>query len=279
MSLVEPTAGRPAASSDVRITAVEAIPFQLPYRRAPRFASGTVERADNVLVRLHTDAGLTGVAEAQPRPYTYGETQRSIVAAIGELLAPLVVGADPADPVALHDRCRSVIGNNVARGALDLAAWDLAGKVAGRPAGRLLGDAATRVAAAHMVSLAEPEAMAAEALELHERHGVRTFKVKVGRSAALDVAATRAIRDALPDATLYVDANRGWDRAEAERAGDALIELGARAIEEPLPLDDLEGRRALAAAWSVPLVGDESCISLRHVAAELDAGAVGTVSV
>ena len=63
----------------VRITAVEAIPFALPYRRAPKFASGSVDSADNVLVRVHTDAGLVGQAEAQPRPYTYGETQTSIV--------------------------------------------------------------------------------------------------------------------------------------------------------------------------------------------------------
>ena len=44
----------------VKITAVEAIPFALPYRRAPKFASGSVDRADNVLVRVHTDAGLVG---------------------------------------------------------------------------------------------------------------------------------------------------------------------------------------------------------------------------
>ncbi len=61
-----------------------------------------------------------------------------------------------------------------------------------------------------MVSFDTPEAMAEEAVAVHERYGVRTFKVKVGREPALDVAATRAIREALPDAELYVDANRGW---------------------------------------------------------------------
>ncbi len=52
----------PAGS--VRITAVEAIPFAVPCRRAPRFASGSVSNADNVLVRVHTDAGIVGRAEA-----------------------------------------------------------------------------------------------------------------------------------------------------------------------------------------------------------------------
>ena len=78
-----------------RIVEVEAIPYALPYRRPARFASGAVERADNVLVRIHTDAGLVGHAEAQPRPYTYGETQASIVAAIRGWFGPRLLGMRP----------------------------------------------------------------------------------------------------------------------------------------------------------------------------------------
>ena len=59
-----------AGRGEARVTAVEAIPFAVPYRRPAGFASGTVTTADNVLVRVHTDAGLVGQAEAQPRPYT-----------------------------------------------------------------------------------------------------------------------------------------------------------------------------------------------------------------
>ena len=88
-------AADPRASTDVRITALEAIPFAVPYRHPAGFASGTVTTADNVLVRVHTDAGLVGQAEAQPRPYTYGETQASIVHTVRETLAALIVGLDP----------------------------------------------------------------------------------------------------------------------------------------------------------------------------------------
>ena len=99
MSLTEPAVSPgldiPAAIGAVRITAVEAIPFAVPYRRPARFASGQVDTADNVLVRVHTDAGVVGSAEAQPRPYTYGETQASIVSLVRDVLAPRVVGLDP----------------------------------------------------------------------------------------------------------------------------------------------------------------------------------------
>jgi L-alanine-DL-glutamate epimerase-like enolase superfamily enzyme len=76
-----------------------------------------------------------------------------------------------------------------------------------------------------------------------------------------------------------VDANQGWSYAQALRTGDALIELGVDAIEEPIPAADREGRRRLAMRWRVPMIGDESCISLSHVAGSLDDGAIRTVSV
>jgi L-alanine-DL-glutamate epimerase-like enolase superfamily enzyme len=262
-----------------RITAVEAIPFALPYRRAPKFASGEVSSADNVLVRVHTDAGLVGQAEAQPRPYTYGETQASIVDAVGGALNEALTGVDPLRIERVAARCARVAGNYVARGAVDLAVWDVIGKLLGRPCHTLLGGFADDVAAAHMVSLGAPAEMAEEAVEVRERLGVTTFKVKVGRAPALDVAAVRAVREALPDADLYVDANRGWSYDDAARAGDELAELGVRAIEEPISVDDRAGRRRLAERWDVPLGGDESCISLAHVVRALEEGAVRVVSI
>jgi L-alanine-DL-glutamate epimerase-like enolase superfamily enzyme len=265
--------------SDIRISALEAVPFAVPYRRPAGFASGTVTTADNVLVRVHTDAGLVGQAEAQPRPYTYGETQDSIVSAVGTTLHELLLGVNPLHTEVVAERCGRIAGHRVARGAVDLAVWDLAGQLLGCPCHVLLGGYSSDVAVAHMISFGTPDEMAADALAVHERLGVRTFKIKVGRAPELDVAATRAVRDALPDADLYVDANRGWSFQDALRAGDELVALGVRAIEEPIALDDHAGRRRLADRWPVPLVGDESCISLRHVARELEDGTVRAVSV
>jgi L-Ala-D/L-Glu epimerase len=263
----------------VRITGVEAIPFALPYRRAPKFASGSVDSADNVLVRVHTDAALVGHAEAQPRPYTYGETQTSIVDTVSGRLNETLAGVDPLRTELVAERCGRLAGNQVARGAVDLAVWDLVGQILGCPCHTLMGGFADGVSAAHMVSLAEPAAMADEAVAITEQLGVRTFKVKVGRDPALDLAAVRAIRDALPDADLYVDANRGWSYEAAARVGDELADLGVRAIEEPISIDDRAGRLRLADRWQVPLVGDESCISLAHVDRALEEGAVRMVSV
>src|ERR1700758_1545906 len=104
----------------MQITDVEAIPYSLPVQRVARFASGARERADHVLVRVHTDDGLIGQAEAQPRPYTYGETQASIVAAVNGWLGAALRGVDPLATELAFERCAALPGNFVARGAADL---------------------------------------------------------------------------------------------------------------------------------------------------------------
>lgn len=72
----------------MKITQIEAIPFAIPYIKPLKFASGEVHVAEHVLVRVHTDEGVVGVAEAPPRPFTYGETQASIIAVINGIFAP-----------------------------------------------------------------------------------------------------------------------------------------------------------------------------------------------
>ncbi len=251
--------------------------MRLPMRRPGVFASGRIDVADNVLVRLHSESGLVGHAEAQSRPYTYGGSQATILATVRDRLGPRLVGRSALRPELLYELVRDPDADRVARGAVDLAVWDLVGQLLGRPVGELLGGYAEDVAVAHMVSLDAPAAMAQEAVEAAERFGVQTFKIKVGREPELDVAAVRAVREALPEAELYVDANRGWTVKQALDAIPRLCELGVLAVEEPV--GDGEGRRRIAAASPVALIGDESCVSLQHVAAARAEGAISVVSV
>ena len=89
----------------MKITKIEAIPFSIPYRKPLSFASGQVTDAAHVLVRVHTDDGLVGTAEAPPRPFTYGETQASIVGVIpvGHVFVDGMAVGDIGD-LAIKDR-------------------------------------------------------------------------------------------------------------------------------------------------------------------------------
>lgn len=264
----------------MKISAVEAIPLAVPFRRPFAFASGQATAADHVLVRITTDDGLVGHGEAPPRPYTYGETATSVVAAVRDLFAPVLIGADPFARERLRADLARTVANNAARGAIDVALWDLVGQACGQPVHALLGHAADDVAAAHMIGLGTPSEMVADAVEMNDRYGVEAFKVKVGRDLAHDLAAVRELRRELGDAVeLYADANRGWDADTAVVAARRLADLGVTMLEEPNPADDVLGRRRIVASSPIPVVGDESTITLGGVARSLLDGDSQAISV
>lgn len=264
----------------MKISSVEAIPLAIPYRRPFGFASGRVTAADHVLVRITTDDGLVGHGEAPPRPYTYGETATSIVAAVRDLFVPVLVGADPFARERLRAELDRTVANNTAKGAIDVALWDLVGQACGQPVHVLLGHAADDVRAAHMIGLGTPAEMVADACEVRDEHGVEAFKIKVGRELGVDMDAVRALRAELGEhVELYADANRGWDADTAIVAARRLHDHGVTMLEEPNPAADVLGRRRIVAASPMPVVGDESTITLGGVARSLLDGDAEAISV
>ncbi|WP_060888420.1 mandelate racemase/muconate lactonizing enzyme family protein [Streptomyces caniscabiei] len=265
----------------MKIVKVEAIPFAIPYAKPLKFASGEVHTADHVLVRVHTDEGLTGTAEAPPRPYTYGETQESIVAVIGKIFAPEILGLSALEREAVHARLERTVGNPTAKAALDMALWDILGQAAGMPVSGLLGGYSDRMRVSHMVGFAPDEEMVAEAERVRDTYGITTFKVKVGRRPyTRDVQACRALRAALgPDAELYVDGNRGWTASESARALREMADLGLTFAEELCPADDVLGRRWLVAQSPIPFIADESATRAAEVTRELLGGSATAISI
>lgn len=265
----------------MKIERIEAIPFAVPYRKPLRFASGEVHTADHVLVRVHGEDGVIGVAEAPPRPFTYGETQASIVAVIDQVFAPEITGLSVFDREQIHARLDRTVANPTAKAAVDMAVWDVIGRTLGVPVSSLLGGFTDRMRVSHMVGFAPDSTMVAEAEWMRDEYGVTTFKVKVGRRPIdLDVGACRALRSALgPDVELYVDGNRGWTPSEAARALDRMADLDLTLSEELVPADQVLGRRWLTGRTSIPTVADESATRPGEVTRELLDGAANMISI
>ena len=265
----------------MKITEVEAIPFAIPYRKPLRFASGAVAAAEHVLVRISTDEGLVGVAEAPPRPFTYGETQASIATAVRDLFTPALLGRRPTEREAVREDLDRTVANPAAKAAVDMALWDLIGKEADQPVSELLGGYADRMRVAHMVGFAPVAEMVAEAERVRDEHGITAFKVKVGRRPfRQDVEACRALRGALgDDVELYVDGNRGWTASESLRALRAMDDLDLTLAEELCPADDVLGRRWLVERSQVPFVADESATRPGEVTRELLSGSATAISI
>lgn len=140
----------------MKVTGIEAIPFSLPLRRPTALRTGTFSTADQVLVRVHTDEGLVGQAEAAPLPMAHGESQESVVAAIRDWLGPALKGLDPLALEQAWERMAWVVANDTAKAAVDLALHDVVGQAVGRPCHVLLGGYADEISVTHLLFFGSP---------------------------------------------------------------------------------------------------------------------------
>jgi L-Ala-D/L-Glu epimerase len=265
----------------VKIERIEAIPYAIPYTHPLKFASGEVTTADHVLLRVHTDTGLVGEADAPPRPYTYGETQASIVAIVEQVFAPQVTGLDVLDRGKIHAVLNRTIHNQVAKGALDIALWDLMGKATETPVHKLLGGYTDHMRVSHMLGFRPAQELLDEALRFGEEYGITTFKLKVGRRPlGLDIEACRVLREGLgEDVDIYLDANRGWTANEALEVLRRTEGLGLSLLEEPCDAKEAMSRRRLVEKSPIPVVGDESVPTAGDVSRELLSGGCNAICI
>ncbi|NLH98052.1 MAG: mandelate racemase/muconate lactonizing enzyme family protein [Chthonomonadales bacterium] len=279
----------------MKITAITATPVRLdiPYPLYPGEGAGTkiewgkrsrftplrpTPMLEYVLVRVETDAGITGWGEAQADIGFFGETVEQVRAAVADYMGPQLIGQDPLDREYLH----SVIayrGNGCAKSGIDMALHDLAGRVMGVPVSTLLGGRRrTRVPVAIEVPGGSPDAMAKACADLMVQ-GVRAFKPKVGGYPDADADRLRAIREAVgPDVSIRADANQGYSPKEAirlcrlcERHG-----VGLELLEQPVAAHDLAGMAFVRRSVDTLIEADESCFTpqdalaiIRHEAADV----------
>jgi len=213
---------------------------------AGRFTIARGSRTEAVVVTA-TIARDGAIGRGECVPYArYGETIEGVVAAI-ESVRPQVEGG--FDRFALQ----GALPPGAARNAIDCALWDFEAKRAGVPAHVSAGIHRLRPATtAYTISLDTPDAMAEVAARVAERP---ILKIKLGGEGG-DFERIRAVRAAVPDATLIADANEGWTEATVERHLAACAEAGFALIEQPLPADRDGCLRSIARP--VPLCADES---------------------
>ncbi len=218
------------------ITSVEVIKLNLPYKEPFVISLGVIESATNVVVKIHTNSGLTGMGECAPFVTIVGETQETVFE-LSRQVAKLLKGKDP---FALEERLteidRAVAGNYTMKSAFDMALYDLLAKKANMPLYQLLGGSNNREIYTDMtISIGTPEKVAKDALAFKEA-GFPAIKVKLGTTTKADVARIRAIREAVgDDYPIRIDANQGWNTVTAINTLQALAEFNIEHCEEPVP--------------------------------------------
>jgi mandelate racemase len=212
-----------------------------------------------ILIDLYTDEGIVGRSYLEP--YTV-KTMRYLVPALhdfGEMFKGRQI-----TPVELYDLARRSLHfvgyqgmSMIAVSGLDMAAWDALAKAAGMPLCVLLGGSVGPVKAynSNGLWLKEPEAVAAEAIELRDEGGFTGLKLRLGRAQIRDDLATiAAVRKAVgDDMHLMVDFNQGLHLGEALQRCHMIDDLGLTWIEEPVVYDNFDGYARLAAELKTPI--------------------------
>lgn len=240
----------------------------------------------HTIIAVMTDQGRVGWGSVF--------TSEELVRASLSLLKPLYTGESALEPERVSEKLHQNMfwlgrGGAITHtiSGIDIALWDLLGKAAGQPVGRLIGGRhRERVRPYASLLMREPERMAGELLPV-KAQGFRAFKIGWGpfgrRNAATDEAIVKAARDAVgADSLLMVDAggsdafwpgNFKW----AMRAAEMLADYGVYWFEEPLDPDALEDFVALRRASPVPIAGGEVLTRRQSFAPWLKAGAFDIV--
>ena len=221
-------------------------------------ATGTMQFAQNIFIRIHTSDGITGVGECSAFPMITGETQATCYEMAKDFAA--IWKGKPAGQIRerLEELDLFTAGNYTAKSAFDLALYDIAAKAAGQPLYRFLGGQHKRIESDLTIGIGTPEKMAVQAVEFKEK-GVRIIKVKLGKNAADDIERIRQIRQAIgDDIKLRIDANQGWNYTDAVFALTALGAFDIEFCEQPMRKWNDELLPQLCRLSPIPIMADES---------------------
>ena len=221
------------------------------------------------LVEIQTDEGITGWGEC----FGPGNVALANKTIVEDVIQPMILGDDPINRDMIWHKVYNLLRDHGQKGmalqslsGVDIALWDIAGKVAKLPLHALIGGAHRKQVAAYgygmmlkRESTAEHIARFKDEAAAIKDMGFVATKMKIGLGAKDDIRLCEAVRRGIgDDFDFMVDANHCYTTADAFHVGRALEELGAYWFEEPVAPEDLDGYRELRAGLKVNIAGGEA---------------------
>ncbi len=254
----------------MKITRVEIIPVSIPFAKPMVMSGGPVKCADAVVLKIHTDEGITGVAETGDTSLWYmGESQDSIMSNLINVFVPqILIGEDPFNIEKIVARMDKVArANNQSKAVVDYALHDLMGRALGVPLYKLLGGLSNpKIPLAFVMSSGTPEQVGAEAKKL-VKAGFKGLKLKVGaHTPDEDIELVGALRAAVGSKIkIMIDANGGWVYHQALYVLQRVARYDVYVAEQPVPWWDIDGLARLRRKVDVPIFPDESARELNDL--------------
>ena len=265
----------------MRIERIELRLLRLPLVRFFETSFGRIHERPFILVTVEGE-GMAGVGEcvADANPYYCSETTGTAWHIIAEFVAPLVLGRAFAHPREIFPALHGIRGHNMAKAAVEMAAWDLFARQQDRPLCRVLGgsDALIDTGIASGVSIGIQDSIdeLLERVEAELAAGYRRIKIKI--KPGWDVAAVEAVRARFGRIPLMVDANAAYHLNDAAHLA-RLDAFDLMMIEQPLDYDDVIEHAKLQARIRTPICLDESLHSPKAAAEAIDAGACRIINI
>lgn len=234
-----------------------------------------------VITEVVSSSGLKGYGESRESVQITGETHESILSVITSRFAPELRGMNPFDIEAVHHTMNAVCcGNTAAKSAIDLALFDLMGKISGQPVCRLLGGKlAPAVQTSKAVGLGTIDTVVSEAETLVQQ-GFSILKLKTGVDPNAEIRMIRSVREAVgKDIRIKLDANQGWRLRDAVKVIGSVEDCDIEVVEQPLPAWDLKGSAELRRLINPPVMLDEGVHGPSDVIRIIDAGAADMINI
>ena len=248
----------------MKIIQAMAIPVELQLKEPFAIANETIEVADNILIRLETETGIIGWGCSTPDSVT-SETKDTVLRNF-EAAKRLVIGCDPTRINLVNFALDSDIkGNSSLKAGINMALYDIIGKMAGIPLFRLLGGYREKIATSVTIGLNNTNLMVEKAKQIVS-DGFKFIKIKCGINADDDIENIIAIREAVgPTIKLRLDANEGYSVEEALRIVKTLEKnaVAIEMLEQPTKANYLYSLKDVARQCSVPIMADETALTLR----------------
>ncbi len=240
------------------IKSIDVFKLDLKFVKSFRISLGEITKSRNLIIKINTDSGLSGLGEASLLWSITGETQDIAIAA-ARACGRLIVGKDP---FAIETRMKELNSylayNSGLKSAFDMALYDLLAKRAGLPLYALLGGGKKEIMTNMTIGIDDPDIMAEDAMNYKEA-GALAIKVKLGTNTRDDVARIKAIREKIGfDILLRIDANQGWDPVTAITTLQALSTYCIEFCEEPVAHWNNDALRRVYEKSPIPIMADES---------------------
>lgn len=222
---------------------------------------------DFVICKLHSDDGSIGIGEAFVWLPESGISPDQIIHSIKNALSMYILGESPFNVEKIHRRMNNnLTRNEIPKGLIDMALYDLMGKIDNRPAYEYMGGKCVdEIPLCALIPLAHPMLMRG-IIKSFLKRGFKTFRIKLGKSIKDDIDIAKMTRETIgPDNRIRADYNQAYTPAMAVQAINAIEPYRIDAVEQPVRANDYAGMTYVQQRVKIPLLAHEGQFSLQDI--------------